>query len=128
MAEPPAMSCPYCFPSSSHIQPIFFLMSRFGQAAGPSPLSAAFLSRSVQEGQEQYPELERVPKVRIGFEKRDKICSNGIFRIKCLLVFDISVVESHLLSFTTGQRWGLPPQKCPSDGQGLPGHWHSPGT
>lgn len=40
------------------------------------------------------PELEQVPKGRIGFEKRDKICFNGVFRIKYLLVLDISMVEN----------------------------------
>jgi len=89
---------------------------------GPSPLPAAFLSSSVQEGLKHYPELEWIPKVRIVFEKRDKICSNGDLRTKYLLVFDISMVESHLLSFPTGQSWGLLPQKCPSGWQGLPGH------
>lgn len=43
LAKSSAMSCSsYCFPSFSHIQPILSLVSRFWQAAGPSPFSAAF--------------------------------------------------------------------------------------
>lgn len=127
LAEHPTLSCPsYCFPPSSHIQPIFSPVSRFWHAAGPSPLSAAFLSRSVQEGLKHDPELEWVPKVRIVFEKRDKICSNGVFGMTYLLVFDIPMVESRLLSFRIRQSWGLLPQKWPSGWLGLPGCWHSP--
>lgn len=47
LAKSPAMFCPCCFPSFSHIQPVLSLMCRFGQAAGPSPFSAA---KSIWEG------------------------------------------------------------------------------
>lgn len=108
------------FLSPPTFSPCFSLAKRFWHDAHPSRLSAAFLSRSGQEGLKHDLELEQVPKVRIVFEKRDKICSDGVFRMKYLLVFDISTVESCLLSFRTGQSWRLLSQKCPSGWLGLP--------
>lgn len=120
LAKSSAMSClSYCFPSFSHIQPILSIVSRFWEAAGPSPFSAAFQSECLGRLKHD-PELEQVPKGRIRFEKRDKICFNGVFRMKYLLVLDISMVENCLLSFTSGQSWILLPQKCPVDWLGLP--------
>lgn len=77
-------------------------------------------SRSVQKGLKHDSELQWVPKVRIVFEKRDKIRSNGVFRMKYLLVLDISMVESCLLSFMAGKAGGCCHRNAQVVGCGFP--------
>lgn len=120
-AKPPAMCCPsYSFLPSLTFSPCFVPSEQVLACCWSFTPVSSLLFMEHPGRLKHYPELEQVPKGRVVFEKREKIRFNGVFRMKYLLVLDISMVESCLLSFTIGQSWGLLPQKCPGDWLGLP--------
>lgn len=122
LAKSPAVSCPsYCFPSfSPTFSPCFVPNEQVLAGCWSFILLSSPLVKEHPGRLKHGPELERAPKGRTGFEKRDKIWFNGVFRMKYLLVLDISMVENCLLSFTIGQSWRPLPQKCPIGWLGLP--------